>query len=383
MPALCAAAGLLSGSTVACAQDAADGWARALPGWRYEFPRDHFTHRDFKTEWWYATGRVRAASGKRFGYQFTIFRRGLRPPLEQAAVRSHWVVNDLPLGHFALTDEQGARFYYHQRLMRGAFGEAGFPLPGGGAGESPAAAATDPRLAWIGDWAIGLTEEGSFSVKASQPGAALDLRLMPRRQPVINGRDGVSQKSGGAGNASHYYSMPRLETTGTVTVEGRAEPVTGLSWLDREWATNQLAEGQIGWDWLSLHLSDGSDLMIYQLRGKDGKADEYSSGTLIGPDGAVEHLTHRDFSLTPVPGHQWRSVKSGGVYPILWQVELPAKNLKLEVRALLPDQELALSPVSYWEGAVDASGTCGTGKIEAEGYLEMTGYSGALKALRE
>ncbi|MES2708268.1 MAG: lipocalin-like domain-containing protein [Verrucomicrobiota bacterium] len=364
---------LLAAAGAASAQET--GWERALPGWRYEFPQDHFTHPGFKTEWWYVTGRVQTGAGRRFGYQFTIFRRGLRPPEEQALIRSRWVVNELPLGHFALTDEQGGRFYYNQKLLRGAFGEAGFAAAGG----------AEDRLAWIGDWALRRAEDGVMSVKASQPGAALDLKLEPPpgRPPVINGAGGVSQKSAGAGNASHYYSMTRLRTSGTVTVNGKTEAVTGLSWLDREWATNQLSAGQVGWDWLSLHLSDGSDLMLYQLRGRDGKADEFSSGTLVGADGASEHLTSRDFSLTPVPGKTWRSAKSGGTYPTVWQVAVPGKKLNLEVRALLPDQELALDPVSYWEGAVDAAGSREGRELKAEGYLEMTGYSGALRALRE
>lgn len=351
-----------------------DGWRRALPGWRYEFPRDHFSHGDFKTEWWYVTGRVRTDSGRRFGYQFTIFRRGLRPPGELGQVRSKWVVNDLPLGHFALTDVERGKFYYQQKLVRGAFGEAGF-AGSGGVGEE--------RLAWVGDWELRLGQEGIFQVAASQPGASLTLKLEPVFPPVINGADGVSQKSAGAGNASHYYSMTGLKTSGTVSVEGTTEAVTGLSWLDREWATNQLGADQVGWDWLSLQLDGGGAVMLYQLRGKDGKSDEFSSGTLMDKNGKSSHLDSREFTLRPLEGSSWRSARTGAVYPTAWRVDIPARELSLEVKALLPDQELALDPVHYWEGAVDAAGTQGGNAVRAEGYLEMTGYGGELKALRE
>ena len=352
---------------------AGEGWRQALPGWEYQFPRDHFTHDDFRTEWWYATGQVRTAEGRRFGYQFTIFRRGVRPPEDRAAVASRWVVDHLPLGHFALTDITGQRFYYDQRLERGAFGRAGFA----------AERSEEKRLAWVGDWEIALVEGGSFSIKASQTGAVLDLKLEPTRTPLINGEGGVSQKSAGVGNASHYYSMTRLKTTGTVMVDGAAQAVSGLSWLDREWATNQLGDDQVGWDWISLHLADGSDLMLYQLRRKDGSVDPFSSGTLLNAQGVSRHLAQADFSLTPVSGKTWTSKKSGGTYPIAWRVEIPSESLILEVSALLPEQELALDPVAYWEGAVEAQGTRHGQPVGGEGYLEMTGYSGPLKALKQ
>lgn len=342
-------------------------------GWDYQFPRDHFTHDDFRTEWWYATGQVRTAGGRRFGYQFTIFRRGVRPPADRAPVASRWVVDHLPLGHFALTDLAGKHFYYHQRLERGAFGRAGFAPAGG----------EDKRPAWIGDWEIALQPDQTFQVRATQPGAALDLRLTPARPPLIHGTSGVSQKSAGVGNASHYYLLTRMATTGTVTVQGTTEAVTGLSWLDREWATNQLAADQTGWDWISLQLSDGSDLMLYQLRRADGSTDPFSSGTLLAADGTPRHLAQGDFTLTPVPGRTWTSAKSGGTYPISWKLLVPSAGLDLAITALLPDQELALDPVAYWEGAVDAAGTRAGQPINAEGYLEMTGYSGPLKALKQ
>lgn len=366
------AAALAAGGATPAAL-AREPWQQALPGWSWQFPRDHFTHHDFRTEWWYATGQLHTASGQRFGYQFTLFRRGVRPPGDRAPVASRWVVDHLPLGHFALTDLTGQRFYYDQRLERGAFGRAGFASPGG----------TDHRLAWVGDWVIALQPDQSFTLKATQAGAVLDLLLEPVRPPLIHGKDGVSQKSAGAGQASHYYSLTRIKTAGTVTVEGTAHAVTGLSWLDREWATNQLAPDQTGWDWLSLHLSDGSDLMLYQLRRRDGSADPFSSGTMLAADGTSKHFQSADFTMTPVPGRTWTSPKSGGIYPIAWQIQIPREALTLEVAALLPQQELALDPVAYWEGAVGVSGQRSGQPLTAEGYLEMTGYSGPLQALKQ
>ncbi len=365
--------GLALGAIAGGAAAAPGDWRQALPGWDYAFPRDHFSHGDFRTEWWYATGQVRTAEGRRFGYQFTLFRRGVRPPGDRAAVASRWVVDHLPLGHFAVTDISGGRFYFAQRLERGAFGRAGFAAEGG----------EEKRLAWVGDWELAWTGDGSFGLRANQAGAALDLRLEPSRPPLLNGENGVSQKSAGVGQASHYYSLARLRTRGTVAVEGKVQEVEGWSWLDREWATNQLGPEQVGWDWMALHLSDGSDLMLYRLRRQDGSADPFSSGTWRAPDGGTRHLQAADFTLTAVPGRTWTSARTGGSYPLEWQIQVPGEALELRVAALLPNQELALEPVAYWEGAVEAKGTRGGQPLGGEGYLEMTGYSGPLRALKQ
>ncbi|MDB6069554.1 MAG: hypothetical protein JWL81_725 [Verrucomicrobiales bacterium] len=368
----------LGGAGAGAAEGPDDSWQKADRPRAFEFPRDHFTHNDFRTEWWYATGRVRTAEGRKFGYQFTLFRRGVRPPADRAEATSRWVVDHLPLGHFALSDVDGGKFYFDQRLERGAFGRAGFPDMAESSGREK-----ENRLAWVGDWELALGGDGSFSVKASQSGAILDLKLQPLGAPILQGAAGLSQKSAGAGNASYYYSMPRMKTEGSVQVDGKSFAVSGLSWLDREWATNQLGAGQVGWDWISLHLSDGRDLMLYRLRRADRSADEFSSGTLIAADRGSRHLGWQDFSLTPQPGKTWTSARSGGVYPIAWRIEIPSESLILNMSAAMPDQELALSPVAYWEGAVDAAGTASGQAVTAEGYLEMTGYSGPLQALKQ
>lgn len=343
------------------------GWLAALPGWRYEFPRDHRTHDGFRTEWWYVTGNLRAADGRKFGYQFTVFRRGVRPPGDRPPAASRWVVDDLPLGHFTLTDVSARRFYYAQNLERGAFGTAGF-----------SSGANEPRLAWIGDSFLRLEPDGTFRLQSLADGTSLALTLKSARAPVFHGQNGVSQKSAGIGHASHYYSLTRLESAGTVTLGGETVPVTGLSWLDREWATNQLAPDQTGWDWFSLHLGDGRDLMLYQLRRGDGSRDPFSSGTLVGVDGVSVALKAADFTVLPVPGKTWTSDRTGGEYPVLWRLHVPGHGIELEVAPVFPEQELALKPVTYWEGAVTATGP----NLTAQGYLEMTGYAGALRALR-
>ncbi len=340
----------------------------ALPGWQYEFPRDHHAHPDFKTEWWYFTGRLTDEKGAVFGYQVTFFRQGLRPPSARGGTTSRFIVDDLKFAHFALSDVRGRRFQFAQKTSRGAFGEAGF-------GE------TD-RLAWIEDWTLNLSPDGAFALHAGDDTAQLQLRLESTKPFAIHGVNGASQKADGAGRASHYFSSTRLATSGTLVVGGKSFAVRGESWLDREWGSNQLAVNQVGWNWFSLQLDDGTELMLYQMRTKDGGLDPNSSGSFVSREGATEHLTREDYQLTPT--QFWTSPATGGRYPIGWQLTVPKRNLHLTISTPLEGQELVLRPVNYWEGLINVEGTRDGAAVRGHGYMELTGYvNGALVGLSE
>ncbi len=354
---------LLLALTLACV--AAD-WKIAEPGWSYAFPRDHHAHPDFKTEWWYFTGNLADGAGRQFGYQLTFFRQGIIPPAERAPDRSRFVVNDLKFAHFTITDVAGRKFHFQQKTSRGAFGEAGFD--------------DGERLAWLDSWNLRMEPGGAFLLHAEMKEASLDLRLASVKAPAIHGHDGVSQKAPGDGHASHYYSLTRLTSAGELRVGSESFRVNGDSWFDHEWATNQLAPNQVGWDWLSLHLDDGSELMLYRMRLADGTADPTSSGTFVAADGTTTHLDSAAFEMSPTAF--WKSEKTGASYPIAWRVDVRSLNLQFTVRAALENQELALLPLAYWEGAVEVRGTRGSRKLAGRGYLELTGYAGPLRELQ-
>lgn len=348
---------------VLCAAARASGWVSAEPGWIYEFPRDHSAHPDFKTEWWYFTGNLVSNDGREFGYQLTFFRQGVQ---RGAEARTRFAVEDIKLAHFAVSDLSEGKFHHAQKVSRGAFGEAGF--------------SDGERLAWIGDWEARLAGPGHFRIRAKDGSAALALDLVARKPPVIHGKEGVSQKSEGRGRASHYYSFPRLEASGTIELGGETIPVEGWSWFDQEWATNQLTEEQTGWDWLSLQFDDGTELMLFQIRLKGGGRDRFSHGTWIDAQGKATHIANEDFELSA--GRVWRSPDTGAGYPVDWKLRVPKLQLDVEVRAAMDEQELVLRPIAYWEGSVRAEGSRGTDKIAARGYLEMTGYAGGLIGLQ-
>lgn len=339
-------------------------WQLALPGWSYAFPRDHGPHEAFKTEWWYFTGNLAGPNGERFGYQLTFFRQGIRPPSARGDTSSRFVIDDLKFAHFAMSDPGSGRFRAVQKTSRGAFGEAGFGAPG--------------KLAWIENWSLTTRDDG-WHIEAADGDAVLSLDLRSEKPWAIHGENGVSQKADGEGRASHYYSGTRLKSSGRLVLAKREVAVAGTSWFDHEWASNSLTPEQIGWNWFSIHFNDGTELMLYQMRLRDGAIDPQSSGTFIAADGSTQHLNRTTYSLTPT--RWWTSKATGGRYPVGWKIEVPSLSLTAEVTTPLDAQELVLSPVAYWEGMIDIRAQRAGKSLHGEGYLELTGYAGALVGL--
>ncbi len=336
-------------------------WREAARGYRFSFPRDHASHPEFRIEWWYYTGNLETTSGRRFGYQVTFFRVGVDPtPVNPSA----WAVRDLYMAHLAVSDPAGGRYRHDERLSR--------------AGPRLSGAATDRYRVWNDDWRAGLDEQGRHQISAAGSGVGVELILDEGKPPAVNGVDGISQKGAQAGNASHYYSLTRMPTRGTVNIDGERYEVRGDSWMDHEFGTSFLEREQQGWDWLSLQLSDGRELMLYQLRRGDGSRDPRSSGTMVDPQGRTTHLSADQFSMRPA-GATFRS-PTGAVYPVEWSIAVPDAGLDLRVSTPLPNQELVTSTagIGYWEGLVDVAGAARGSRIAGRGYLEMTGYKGSL-----
>ena len=332
------------------------GFEKAIDPRAFVFPQDHGPHPGFRNEWWYVTGNLDGDAGRRFGFELTIFRFALTPTAPASA--SSWRSNQVYIAHFAVTDADGERFLAAERFSRGAAGLAG--------------AQAEPFRVWIDDWEIADADAaGTWRLRASDPGFGIDIELTPGKPPVLNGDNGLSQKSSEPGNASYYYSVTRFATDGTLRLGEDVFNVSGLSWLDREWSTSALGDDQLGWDWFALQLSDGSDLMFYNLRKLDGSQDEQSAGTWIDPDGGSLHLERDEVEV--VVTDTWESPE-GGVYPSAWTLRVPAKGLEVEVTPVMADQEL-FTTVRYWEGAVDVEGERDRSPVTGRGYVELTGYA--------
>ena len=361
------------------------GFARALAPRPFLFPADHGSHPDYRTEWWYYTGNLAARDGRRFGFQLTFFRTALAPGPPAGAAgaaapaggrTSAWATRQVWFAHFAVTDAAGHRFLAYERWERQALGLAG--------------AEAQPFRVWVGPWsaaAAGPEVAGTppMHLAAGAAEAAIDLVLTTTLPPVPQGDRGLSPKSAEPGNASYYYSLPRLTAAGTLRLGAEQLPVTGQAWMDREWSTSSLAAGEVGWDWFGLQLDDGWELMLYRLRRRRvlraapavAEADPASLATLIAPDGRTTLVPLAAVRFTATDA--WTSPASHARYPSGWHLTLPGAGptaFDLTVRPLIADQELRVS-FRYWEGAVAASGTHGGRSVTARGYVELTGYGDA------
>mgnify|MGYP001547714381 FL=1 len=329
------------------------GFARALEAREFQFPQDHGAHPDFATEWWYLTGNLSAENGRRFGYQLTLFRVGLRPG--EVTGDSNWRSNQVYMGHLAISDIAGGRHYSAERFARAAAGLAG--------------ARVAPFEVWLGPWSLHADNTlFPLSVEAQHEDIGLFLQLQSGDKPmVLQGERGLSRKSVTPGNASYYYSFTRLPTHGELRIGDSLYSVQGDSWLDREWSSSSLDKDQVGWDWFALQLEDGRELMFYQLRTKQGGVHAYSRGSLVQQDGSVHSLLPGQVTLKPI--RYWLA-DEGTRYPVDWRLQAAEFQLDLEVQALLDDQLMDHS-VHYWEGAVDVSGS-----HRGQCYLELSGYAG-------
>ena len=331
------------------------GFKRAIEPRVFQFPQDHAAHPGFRNEWWYLTGNLSDESNNHYGYQVTLFRIALAPKSPMS--NSNWATNQVWMAHVALTDSGARNHFQEQRFARGALGLAG--------------QSQRPFRVWLEDWQIIGAEEGAFPwrIDVKTEKFTLKLELSSLKPVVLQGDNGLSQKSSQAGNASYYYSFTRLQTRGEITRNDQRIKVNGWSWLDREWSTSALGADQAGWDWFSLQLKDQHELMFYRLRKKNGETDSYSAGKWVMPNGKTQSLAAHDIRLQPL--RYWTS-PSGRRYPVSWAMQIPGMQQHFKIEALIDNQEMATG-IYYWEGAVKVS-SAATNDLLGYGYLEMTGY---------
>ncbi len=352
---------------------AGPGYADDATGFRsvsgpcdFVFPRDHGAHPGYRTEWWYYTGNLSAADGRRFGFQLTFFRRQTSPAEARRQwpdPSSAWRTQQIYLAHAALTDIAGKQHVMAEKISREALGMAGAVREGGAT-----------RI-FLHDWAAVIGPE-THALRMADPAFRLDLTLVPTKGPVAHGERGYSRKGDRPEHASCYYSFPRLAARGRVAVGGQEHVVTGTAWMDHEFSTAPLANGITGWDWFSIQLDNGQELMLFRLRRAGGELHPASSGTLIGPDGTAQYLAREEIRTRPT--RRWTSPQTGAAYPVAWEIVLPGEALVLQATAALDDQEMITTGstgVTYWEGSLTVQGRDGELPVQGRGYLEMTGYA--------
>lgn len=325
------------------------------------FPRDHGPHPAYRHEWWYITGHLFDDRSRHHGFQVTLFRFNVAPGADTDRP-SAWASDQLWMAHFAITDSAGGEYHHFERLSRGALGLAG--------GQA------DPFRIWLEDWTLKAADDspGPFPmrVRFRDGDTALTLRLESEKPLVLQGDEGYSQKGPEAGNASRYFSWTRLAAEGELRLEGEVRPVQGQAWKDREWGTSALSEDHAGWDWFSVQLDDGHELMFYHLRLEDGRVDPISKGLWVDPEGNTRRLGLDDVSLRATD--HWQSPDGRAEYPAGWRLEMPNASLRLTLTPTVADQELRGGAFRYWEGALRVTGEHAGREVGGWGYAELTGY---------
>lgn len=334
-----------------------EGFEKVLKPRTFIFPQDHGPHPEYHIEWWYFTGNLQTDAGRKFGYELTFFRFSLTA--QQQKTQSNWRDNQLYMAHFALTDVVNKQFYTDERFSRSGNGLAG--------------AKTKKYHVWLYDWKAESNDETGATIRldAKSDDFAISLRLHSEKEIALQGVDGFSRKNQKTGNASYYYSYTRMATTGSIRIKQKTFPISGSSWMDREWSSAALSSQQVGWDWFALQLSDRSEIMFYSFRRKDGSQDKNDAGAIFHADNSKTVLKFSDVEIK-VQEH-WKSPHTNIIYPSKWQLSIPGQGLELEISPLINNQELNVR-YRYWEGAVSIKGKKHEQDISGQGYVELTGY---------
>ncbi len=331
---------------------------KALDKRIFQFPDDFKPKTDFRNEWWYFTGNLETKDGRQFGYQFTIFRNSLSM---KKTYQNIWESNEIYMSHFAISDIEKNKFYSFEKISRALYPLAGFD-------------SLDQKINVENSYFTfnynPQTNLTNFEINAIADDIELALSLESQKPIVLQGDEGLSRKSGTIGNASYYFSITKLKTTGKIKINDQEFFITGSSWFDREWSTSSLDSNQNGWDWFSLQLDNNYEIMFYALRRNDGSFDEFSSGTIIDPEGKKQRITIDQIQLLVTD--YWKS-PDGRKYPSGWIMKIPEQNLNLEITPTIKNQEHRLS-FRYWEGAVKIKGKLKGKDLNGIGYVELTGY---------
>jgi predicted secreted hydrolase len=335
------------------------------------FPKDHGSHPGYRTEWWYYTGNLEAETGNRYGFQLTFFRSQINAPGAEKRwphPASVWRTRQIYLGHAAITDIFNKKHLQSELMARGTLGLAG------------ASQEAIDNIVFIKNWSAKIGADRHL-LKTVSDDFSYELTLKPVKPPVLHGQAGYSRKGSTPERASCYYSFPRLQTEGVLTIGGKTIPVRGLSWMDHEFSTAPLEPGIIGWDWFSLQLSDQTEIMLFLLRNEEGRFNPASSGTFIDVSGKPRHLTKDDFRVDVLDS--WKSTRSQAVYPVHWRLTVFPLAMQLTLQANISDQEMqtpATTGVTYWEGSISINGSVGKHPVKGSGYVELTGYAQSFNA---
>ena len=303
-------------------------------------PDDEAPHSD-PVEWWYYSGTMEDETGAEYGFHFVIF-QVTNPEAGAPGYMAHSSVLDINAGQ----REQDVRFGIGAQAQP----ETGFELG-------------------VVDWSLS-GDDGTHSFAASTNNYAFDLIVEATKPAALHNEIGYLVALSGW---TYYYSWTRMDLSGTLVVDGQELDVTGRAWMDHQWGDFVVSGYPTGWQWFSVSMDNGQELMVAEAREADGQKTVY--GTLVDPSGATTHIDGEDISIDVLGS--WTSPHTGGEYPAGWSIGIPLHGLAMTLTPIHDDQEftLAFPPNTiYWEGLVETDITFDGESVGGSGYVELVGY---------
>jgi predicted secreted hydrolase len=324
-------------------------------------PNDMHPHKEI-VEWWYYNGHLQDTKGNRYAFMNCLFKVDIRKvniPYLRIPFKKQNIISDIYFAHSVLSDiTHGKNWKEIQNislLSRDSFKRPLFY-----------ANYADPIITrGYMNSEIAETKPGTFHIKTE----LMDLWMESKKTPLLEGGKGYIS----AGNrGSYYYSLTRLETRGKIYVDKKWIDVTGLSWMDHQWANVPYSKDK--WTWFSVQLENGTDIMCVEYDNRkwiDCLAD------IIHENGRMEHYK----KLELYPGKKaWKSSATGSVYPLSWSIKIPEADISLEVASLTKNQEMIFRAINYWEGPLQVTATIGGKKVKGQGFMELVGYDASYNA---
>ncbi|MEO6459837.1 MAG: lipocalin family protein [Bdellovibrionota bacterium] len=318
---------------------------------------------DKQTQWWYFTGHLATKEGRRFSFQYVAFERHASQDFFGVLPTRIWT-EEFHVAHFAVSNIDALpgerRFRYYQK--GGLLPHFGF--------------SSEERFhVDLDGWQMHQEDESSFRLLASEDGTTLQLKVEADKPLCYHGANGYAAKNARVEDGSLYCSFTRLKASGKLLIDGVLHEVTGSAWMDHE---KMAADDRVfhnGWDWYSLQLDNGCELMLYLLKDANGDMSSYAMGSYFDKDGKTHAIQADDIQWDRL--QYWKSPRSKANYPVVNHIRITSLGLDLRVNPLLEDQEMDTSKtafITYWEGAVSAEGTCRSERVTGRGYLELVGY---------
>jgi predicted secreted hydrolase len=341
------------------------GYATPTGPWRVELPKDYGAHPDYQQDYWSINGNLATITEGHFGFQLVVYRLGLISPnaantnASSNAV-SAWRAKDVYAGHFALTAVESQRFSVDERISRAALGLSG--------------SVGKPTRVWVEDWAIeeSFIRGGTPTLHIEVWSGDISISLALRHSKPAFSPGGDNREGSQAPLPFRAFSLSRLTAEGFLSTDGVKQEVSGSMWMDRAWGRVPITTGQMTLDRFLIHLSDGRELLLTQLRRRGGGGVPVYRCVIIDPTGTAELIQGEDMKLA-ARGY-WQSPVDGLRYPSGWRVEIPPAKITMDIAPYILGQEITLWP-RYWSGAVEISGEHAGASIKGTAYVQLFGYA--------